>query len=125
MRTQPTCKRKRLVWSRGGRRNHPAIEQARNDSIAVSGPYPADTIFRQAIHQNAFDGIVCMYHDQGHGLMKLYAFDRGVNVTLGLPIIRTSVDHGTAFDIAWTGKAFTNSLQHALDYARKPSEIEI
>ena len=60
-----------------------------------------------------------MYHDQGHGPMKLLAFDTGVNVTLGLPIIRTSVDHGTAFDIAWQGVAFTDSLQHALDYAWK------
>ena len=60
-----------------------------------------------------------MYHDQGHGPMKLLAFDSGVNVTLGLPIIRTSVDHGTAFDIAWKGVAFTDSLGHALDYAWK------
>jgi 4-phospho-D-threonate 3-dehydrogenase / 4-phospho-D-erythronate 3-dehydrogenase len=60
-----------------------------------------------------------MYHDQGHAPMKLMAFDTGVNVTLGLPIIRTSVDHGTAFDIAWTGQAFTGSLDHALAYARR------
>jgi 4-hydroxythreonine-4-phosphate dehydrogenase len=60
-----------------------------------------------------------MYHDQGHGPMKLLAFDTGVNVTLGLPIIRTSVDHGTAFDIAWKGIAFTESLTHALAYAYK------
>ena len=57
-----------------------------------------------------------MYHDQGHGPMKLLAFDTGVNVTLGLPIIRTSVDHGTAFDIAWQGVAFTDSLRHTLAY---------
>ena len=66
-----------------------------------------------------YDAIVCMYHDQGHAPMKLLAFDTGVNVTLGLPIIRTSVDHGTAFDIAWKGVAFTESLTHALAYARK------
>ena len=60
-----------------------------------------------------------MYHDQGHGPMKLLAFDTGVNVTLGLPIIRTSVDHGTAFDIAWKGEAFTGSLDHALAYANR------
>ena len=78
---------------------------------------PADTVFFQAVHRQRYDAIVCMYHDQGHGPMKLLAFDTGVNVTLGLPIIRTSVDHGTAFDIAWKGEAFTASLDHALAYA--------
>ena len=68
-------------------------------------------MFHQAVHRRRYDAIVCMYHDQGHGPMKLLAFDTGVNVTLGLPIIRTSVDHGTAFDIAWQGVAFTDSLQ--------------
>jgi 4-hydroxythreonine-4-phosphate dehydrogenase len=95
----------------------PAIEQARAAGIDASGPHPADTVFHQAVHRHRYDAIVCMYHDQGHGPMKLLAFDTGVNVTLGLPIIRTSVDHGTAFDIAWQGIAFTDSLQHALDYA--------
>ena len=97
----------------------PAIEQACAAGIDASGPHPADTVFHQAVHRNRYDAIVCMYHDQGHGPMKLLRFDTGVNVTLGLPIIRTSVDHGTAFDIAWTGVAFTDSLQHALDYAWK------
>ena len=97
----------------------PAIEQARAAGIDASGPHPADTVFHQAVHRRRYDAIVCMYHDQGHGPMKLLAFDTGVNVTLGLPIIRTSVDHGTAFDIAWQGIAFTDSLQHALDYAWK------
>ena len=102
----------------------PAIHRAREAGIAASGPYPADTVFRQAIHQNAFDAVVCMYHDQGHGPMKLHAFERGVNVTLGLPIIRTSVDHGTAFDIAWKGQAFTDSLTHALTYARRLVDLD-
>ncbi|MGD9794728.1 MAG: 4-hydroxythreonine-4-phosphate dehydrogenase PdxA [Acidimicrobiia bacterium] len=97
----------------------PAIEQAVATGIDASGPHPADTVFYQAVHRQRYDAIVCMYHDQGHGPMKLLAFDTGVNVTLGLPIIRTSVDHGTAFDIAWTGVAFTESLDHALGYARK------
>ncbi len=97
----------------------PAIEQARAAGIDASGPHPADTVFFQAVHRHAYDAIVCMYHDQGHGPMKLLAFENGVNVTLGLPIIRTSVDHGTAFDIAWQGIAFTESLDHALAYARK------
>ncbi len=97
----------------------PAIERAAADGLNVSGPHPADTIFRQAIHLDRYDAVVCMYHDQGHAPMKLYGFERGVNVTIGLPIVRTSVDHGTAFDIAWQGKAFTDSLGHALDYAWK------
>jgi 4-phospho-D-threonate 3-dehydrogenase / 4-phospho-D-erythronate 3-dehydrogenase len=95
----------------------PAIEAAQQRGIDASGPHPADTVFFQAVHRQRYDAIVCMYHDQGHGPMKLLAFDTGVNVTLGLPIIRTSVDHGTAFDIAWTGVAFVDSLDHALDYA--------
>jgi 4-hydroxythreonine-4-phosphate dehydrogenase len=97
----------------------PAIESARAEGIDASGPHPADTVFFQAVHRDRFDAIVVMYHDQGHAPMKLMAFDTGVNVTLGLPIIRTSVDHGTAFDIAWKGEAFTGSLDHALTYANR------
>ena len=97
----------------------PAITAARSAGLEVTGPHPADTVFYQAIHNDAHDGIVCMYHDQGHAPMKLIGFESGVNVTIGLPIVRNSVDHGTAFDIAWQGKAFTDSLGHALNYARK------
>ena len=97
----------------------PAIEAARAEGIDATGPHPADTVFFQAVHRDRYDAIVVMYHDQGHAPMKLMAFDTGVNVTLGLPIIRTSVDHGTAFDIAWTGQAFTGSLDHALAYANR------
>lgn len=97
----------------------PAVEQARDEGIDASGPHPADTVFFQAVHRQRYDAIVCMYHDQGHGPMKLLAFDTGVNVTLGLPVVRTSVDHGTAFDIAWKGTAFIDSLEHALAYARR------
>jgi 4-hydroxythreonine-4-phosphate dehydrogenase len=97
----------------------PAIATAVAEGIDATGPHPADTVFFQAVHRNRYDAIVCMYHDQGHGPMKLLAFDTGVNVTLGLPIVRTSVDHGTAFDIAWKGEAFTDSVGHALAYARK------
>ena len=97
----------------------PAIAAARAAGLEVSGPHPADTVFYQAIHNDAHDAIVCMYHDQGHAPMKLIGFKTGVNVTIGLPIVRASVDHGTAFDIAWQGKAFTDSLGHALDYAWK------
>jgi 4-hydroxythreonine-4-phosphate dehydrogenase len=97
----------------------PAIATAVREGIDASGPHPADTVFFQAVHRDRYDAIVVMYHDQGHAPMKLMAFDTGVNVTLGLPIIRTSVDHGTAFDIAWRGEAFTGSLDHALAYARR------
>jgi 4-hydroxythreonine-4-phosphate dehydrogenase len=97
----------------------PAIASARAEGMDASGPHPADTVFHQAIHRDRYDAIVVMYHDQGHAPMKLLAFDSGVNVTLGLPIIRTSVDHGTAFDIAWSGVASTDSLDHALAYAHK------
>lgn len=97
----------------------PAIERARVGGIDASGPHPADTVFHAAVHRGRFDGIVCMYHDQGHGPMKLLAFEEGVNVTLGLPVVRTSVDHGTAFDIAWTGRASPRSLDAALAYARR------
>lgn len=92
----------------------PAIATAAREGIDASGPHPADTVFFQAVRRHRYDAIVVMYHDQGHAPMKLLAFDTGVNITLGLPIIRTSVDHGTAFDIAWTGQAFTESLDHAL-----------
>lgn len=97
----------------------PAIEAARAEGIDASGPHPADTVFHQAVHRKRFDAIVCMYHDQGHTPMKLLAFESGVNITIGLPVVRTSVDHGTAFDIAWQGVAFTESLQHAIDWARR------
>lgn len=97
----------------------PAIEAARAEGIDATGPHPADTVFFQAVHRGRHDAIVCMYHDQGHAPMKLLAFETGVNVTLGLPIVRTSVDHGTAFDIAWKGTAFTGSVQHAVAWARR------
>ena len=95
----------------------PAVAAARAAGFDVSGPHPADTVFHQAIHQDRFDAIICMYHDQGHAPIKLMSFESAVNVTIGLPIIRTSVDHGTAFDIAWQGKAFTASLKAALSLA--------
>lgn len=83
----------------------PAIDRCAAEGVAVTGPLPVDTLFRRTIVGHEFDGVVAMYHDQGHIPMKLIAFDRAVNVTLGLPIIRTSPSHGTAYDIAWTGRA--------------------
>lgn len=94
----------------------PAIEAARRDGLDVTDPMPPDTVFLRAV-QGEFDIVVAMYHDQGHIPMKLLAFDSGVNVSIGLPIIRTSVDHGTAFDIAGTGKARPDSMIAAIDVA--------
>ena len=84
----------------------------------MEGPFPPDTLFYMAVKKKKFDAVVCMYHDQGHVPLKLLDFEAGVNVALGLPIVRTSVDHGTAFDIAGTGVASTVSLIRAFDFAR-------
>lgn len=97
----------------------PAVEWARAQGMPIEGPFPPDTLFYMAVRKNKFDAIVCMYHDQGHIPLKLLDFEAGVNVALGLPIIRTSVDHGTAFDIAGQGLASTVSLIRALDFAVK------
>jgi 4-hydroxythreonine-4-phosphate dehydrogenase len=97
----------------------PAIVRARAEGIDAYGPEPADTVFYNAVHRQRFDAVVCMYHDQGHIPMKTLDFDGGVNVTLGLPIVRTSVDHGTAYDIAYQGKARTKSFELALEMARR------
>jgi len=94
----------------------PAVILARSEGMDVHGPIPPDTVFYQAVHE-IYDAVVCMYHDQGHIPLKLLAFDTAVNVTLGLPIIRTSVDHGTAFDIAYQGKASIKSFCNALNLA--------
>jgi len=94
----------------------PAIETARTEGLDVSDPQPPDTVFLRAT-KGAYDIVVAMYHDQGHIPMKLLAFDSGVNVSIGLPIIRTSVDHGTAFDIAGKGIAREESLIAAIDVA--------
>jgi 4-hydroxythreonine-4-phosphate dehydrogenase len=91
----------------------PAVERGRREGVDVSGPLPPDTVFHQAYHRK-FHAVVCMYHDQGLIPLKMIAFDRGVNVTLGLPIVRTSVDHGTAFDIAGKGEADPSSLTEAV-----------
>jgi 4-hydroxythreonine-4-phosphate dehydrogenase len=94
----------------------PAVRAMAKKDIPVSGPYPADTIFFRAA-RGEFAAVVAMYHDQGLGPLKTLAFDTGVNLTLGLPIIRTSVDHGTAFDIAGTGVASPKSLLAAVELA--------
>lgn len=91
----------------------PAIEAARGQGIDVSGPFPPDTAFLPTRRAES-DAFICMYHDQGHIPLKMLAFDTAVNTTLGLPIIRTSVDHGTALDIAWQGQARSSSLVQAI-----------
>ncbi|WP_232662070.1 4-hydroxythreonine-4-phosphate dehydrogenase PdxA [Pseudonocardia sp. TRM90224] len=91
----------------------PAIERAKAEGIAASGPWPADTLFGRAVAGD-FDVAIAMFHDQGHIAVKVLGFETGVNATIGLPIVRTSVDHGTAFDIAGTGKAGHDSLVEAI-----------
>ena len=96
----------------------PAIEAARAEGINVSGPWPGDTVFMQA-RRGGFDVVVAQYHDQGLIPVKYMGVEKGVNITLGLPFVRTSPDHGTAFDIAGTGTADSSSLEYAFDYALK------
>ncbi|SIO61053.1 4-hydroxythreonine-4-phosphate dehydrogenase [Singulisphaera sp. GP187] len=96
----------------------PAIARAVEAGINATGPIACDTLFVRAI-AGEFDAVVAMYHDQGHVALKTIGFDRAVNVTLGLPIIRTSVAHGTAFDIAWKGRAETSSLIEAVRVAAR------
>ncbi len=94
----------------------PAVESAARNGVDVTGPVAADTLFARAL-AGEFDTVVAMYHDQGHVALKTIGFDRAVNVTLGLPIVRTSVAHGTAYDIAWKGIAETTSLIEAVRVA--------
>ena len=94
----------------------PAVLQAREKGFDITGPLPPDTVFFHAV-EGRFDAVICMYHDQGLIPFKLVHFRDGVNTTIGLPIIRTSVDHGTAYDIAWTGKADPTSMKEAIKMA--------
>jgi len=92
----------------------PLIQRMVSEGLPVSGPWPADTVFHQAAHLHAFDAVVALYHDQGLAPLKLWAFDEGVNITLGLPVIRTSPDHGTAFGIAGRNLAKPDSMIAAI-----------
>jgi 4-hydroxythreonine-4-phosphate dehydrogenase len=96
----------------------PAVEEARDSGLSVEGPFPADTVFCHAVN-GRFDAVVAMYHDQGLIPLKLLHFTDAVNLTLGLPIVRTSVDHGTAYDIAGRGIADPSSLIAAIKMAAK------
>jgi 4-hydroxythreonine-4-phosphate dehydrogenase len=99
----------------------PAVEHGRDEGMDLHGPLPTDTLMVRA-RDGEFDAVVAMYHDQGHIALKLLGMHRAVNVTLGLPIIRTSVAHGTAFDIAWQRKAETSSMIEALRVASQLSK---
>ena len=96
------------------------MKAARKLGIQIEGPLVPDAAFTTGMRKK-FDAIVTLYHDQGHIPFKMLAFDTGVNITLGLPIVRTSVDHGTAFDIAWQGKADPTSLFSAIRVAAELS----
>ncbi len=96
----------------------PAVERVRNRGFDVHGPFAADTLFYHAFH-GAYDAVVAMYHDQGLVPLKMIGFENGVNWTLGLPFIRTSPDHGTAYDIAGKGMADPSSMRAAIDLARR------
>jgi 4-hydroxythreonine-4-phosphate dehydrogenase len=113
----PHCGENGLFGDEDARFLAPAVEQAKAKGIDVSGPISADTVFARA-YNGAFDLVIAQYHDQGHIPIKLVAFDTAVNVSLGLPIDRVSVDHGTAFDIAGTGKANHVNMLSAIAYAR-------
>jgi 4-hydroxythreonine-4-phosphate dehydrogenase len=105
----------------------PAIAACRRRGWNVEGPLPADTLFYRA-QRGDFDLVIAMYHDQGHGPVKVLGLESGVNITIGLPVVRTSVDHGTAFDIAGTGKADERSLleaiRQAVELAPRDSAVE-
>lgn len=96
----------------------PAVERAKREGINVEGPIPPDTVFWKA-YNGLYSAVVCMYHDQGHIPVKLLDFEGGVNVTIGLKIVRTSVDHGTAYDIAYKGIATIKSFENAFNFAVK------
>jgi len=94
----------------------PAVEEARSLSIDARGPFPADSVFNRAI-AGEFDVVLAMYHDQGHIPVKVHGFEKSISIALGLPFVRTSVDHGTAFDIAGKGVADSQSMEEAIAVA--------
>ncbi|HEX2770144.1 MAG TPA: 4-hydroxythreonine-4-phosphate dehydrogenase PdxA [Geobacteraceae bacterium] len=109
----PHCGEGGLFGDEEERIIRPAVMAAQGKGINVAGPLSADTLFHFAV-QGKYDAVVCMYHDQGLIPLKLIHFDDGVNITLGLPIIRTSVDHGTAYDLAGSGRASSRSMTTAI-----------
>ena len=117
----PHCGESGIFGDEESTRIAPAIEAAKKEGIEVQGPISGDTVFYRAL-KGEFDLVVAQYHDQGHIPTKLIAFDETVNVSLGLPIRRTSVDHGTAFDIAWKGIANNTNMKSAIAYARRMAD---
>ena len=101
----------------------PAVELLKKKGLNIVGPISPDIIFREAVEKK-FDLVIANYHDQGHIPVKLLYFDQSVNVTLGVPFIRTSVDHGTAFDIAYKNKASAKNMLNAIFYALKMSNFQ-
>ncbi|MDP2699801.1 4-hydroxythreonine-4-phosphate dehydrogenase PdxA [Thalassospira sp.] len=114
----PHCGENGLFGNDDPERIEPAVKKAQQEGINVHGPISADSVYHRA-YRGDFDLVIAQYHDQGHIPVKLVAFDTAVNVSLGLPIDRTSVDHGTAFDIAGTGRANHENMLSALSYADK------
>ena len=102
----------------------PAVEAAKMEGINVSGPIAPDTVFYRAAIKNHFDIVVVMYHDQGHIPLKVLGFETGVNVTVGLPYIRTSVDHGTVFGKAGKGTADSQSMTAALELGAQMAQAK-
>lgn len=100
----------------------PAVDAAQKEGINASGPIPPDTVFFRTVKRKEFDIVVVMYHDQGHIPIKVLGFEEGINVTVGLPFLRTSVDHGTAFDIAGKGIADSASMTAAINFAAKVAQ---
>lgn len=114
----PHCGEDGLFGEEDDREVAPAVAAARAEGIDATGPLSGDTVFARA-NRGEFDLVVAQYHDQGHATVKLIAFDTAINVTVGLPFDRCSVDHGTAFDIAWTGKADHTNMLAAINYGRR------
>jgi 4-phospho-D-threonate 3-dehydrogenase / 4-phospho-D-erythronate 3-dehydrogenase len=122
----PHCGENGLFGTEDVEQIQPAIDLARQEGIRVyPAPIPPDTVFVRMAQFHEFDAVIAQYHDQGHIASKIVDFWGGVNITLGLPIIRTSVDHGTAFDIVGSGKANPASLVNAIEYARVMARTRI
>ena len=119
----PHCGEGGLFGDEDEREIVPAVREAQAKGWNVQGPIPPDSVFHRAANLNEFDIVVVMYHDQGHIPIKVLGFDCGVNVTVGLPIIRTSVDHGTAFAVAGTGKANADSMVESLKLGAQMAKV--
>ena len=120
----PHCGEGGLFGDEDEREIVPAVREAQAKGWNVTGPVPPDSVFHRAANLDEFDIVVVMYHDQGHIPIKVLGFDSGVNVTVGLPCIRTSVDHGTAFPVAGTGQASENSMREALILAAQMAKVK-